>query len=79
MSNGGVRKQNLNGFFGGICFVPEICPNIRLMAEYDADVISTGADILVWNHLYIYGMAYDLKYLSGGLSYRIYLKKQSSE
>ncbi len=76
ISNGGVRKQNLNGVFGGISFVPAICPNISLMAEYDADVISAGADILVWNHLYIFGMAYDLKFLSGGLSYRIYLKNR---
>jgi len=74
--NGGVRKQNLNGFFGGITYTPSICPTIRLMAEYDAEVFSAGADLLVWNHLYIYGMAYDLNYLSGGLSYRIYFKNK---
>ncbi|HAQ19077.1 MAG TPA: hypothetical protein DCR40_07585 [Prolixibacteraceae bacterium] len=77
ISNGGVRKQNLNGVFGGISFAPAFLPTLRLMAEYDAEVVSTGADILLWKHLYVFGMAYDLKHFAGGLSYRFYLKNQA--
>lgn len=71
---GGVRNENLNGIFGGIDFNPAFLPNMKLMTEYDAEVISAGAEILFFKHLYLYGMAYDLKYFAGGLAYRIYLK-----
>lgn len=71
---GGVRNENLNGIFGGIDFVPEFLPSMKLMADYDAEVINAGAEILFFKHLYLYGMAYDLKYFAGGLAYRIYLK-----
>lgn len=72
--NGGVRGQNLNGVFGGISFAPAFLPSLKLMADYDADVISAGAEMLFFKHLYLYGMAYDLKYFAGGLAYRFYLK-----
>jgi hypothetical protein len=76
IGNGGVRNQNLNGVFGGVSWVPAILPTMKLMAEYDADVVSTGVDVLIGNHLYIFGMAYDLKYFAGGLAYRFYFRNQ---
>lgn len=75
---GGVRKENLNGIFGGVSFAPAFLPSMRLMAEYDAKVISAGAELLLWRHLYLFGMAYDLKYFAGGVAYRIYLKNQTN-
>lgn len=75
IGNGGVRKENLNGVFGGITFTPSFLSTMRLTAEYDAKVICAGAEILFCKHLYLYGMAYDLKYFAGGIAYRIYLKK----
>lgn len=72
--NGGVMKQNLNGVFGGISFAPAFFPAMKLMADYDADVVSAGAEVLFFKHLYLVGMAYDLKYFAGGLAYRFYLK-----
>lgn len=75
IGTGGNQKLNLNGFFGGITFVPASQPELRLMAEYDADVISCGADYLVLKHIYLFGMVYNMKSFAGGLAYRIYLKK----
>lgn len=72
--DGGVRGENLNGVFGGILFAPAFLPSMKLMADYDADVISAGAEFLFFKHLYLFGMAYDLKYFAGGLAYRFYLK-----
>lgn len=71
---GGVRNENLNGVFGGIDFVPEFLPSMRLKVEYDAEVFSAGADLLCFRHIYLFAMAYDLKYFAGGMAYRIYLK-----
>jgi hypothetical protein len=73
--NGGVRGENLNGIFGGISFAPAFLPSMRLMVDYDAEVVSAGAEMLFFKNLCLYGMAYDLKYFAGGLAYRIYLKK----
>lgn len=69
-----ASKTNLNGVFGGVSFAPAILPSMRFMAEYDSRVMSAGAEVLFFKHLYLFGMAYDLKYLAGGLAYRIYLK-----
>lgn len=70
----GVQKMNLDGFFGGISFEPSFLPTMRVMAEYDSKVFSAGVEKLFFKHLYLFGMAYHLKYLAGGLAYRIYLK-----
>lgn len=71
---GGVRKENLNGFFGGISLIPAFLPSAKIMAEYDTKVVNAGAEVLFFKHLYLIGMAYDLKYFAGGIAYRIYLK-----
>jgi len=72
---GGIQSVNLKGVFGGITFVPEILPSMKLMAEYDAEVINTGVEISFYKHFYLMAMAYNLKYFAGGFAYRIYLKK----
>ncbi|HAQ19822.1 MAG TPA: hypothetical protein DCR40_11395 [Prolixibacteraceae bacterium] len=59
IGNGGVRKTNLNGVFGGVSLVPAFLPSMRLIADYDAEVISAGAEVLFFKHLYLFGMAYD--------------------
>lgn len=72
--SGGIRKENLNGLFGGIALVTAFLPSAKLMAEYDTKAFNAGAEILLFNHFYLLGMAYDLKYFAGGFACRIYLK-----
>jgi hypothetical protein len=72
--NGEDQGVNLNGIFGGMSVTPAILPTVRLLAEYDSNVVNAGFDILFFRHLYVSGMAYDLKHFAGGLAYRIYLK-----
>jgi hypothetical protein len=72
--SGGIRKENLNGLFGGITLVPAFLPTAKIMAEYDTKVFNAGAEVLFFRHFYLLAMAYDLKYLAGGFAYRIYLK-----
>jgi len=45
------------------------------MADYNAWVFSAGDEVLFFKHLSLFGLAYELKYLAGGLAYRFYLKK----
>lgn len=79
--DGGVRKQNYNGFFGGLSVVPAKLPEMKLMMVYDSNVFSPGIEFKLWRRLSVFMEAYRFKYLAGGLSYQIRLispdKKQS--
>jgi hypothetical protein len=68
------HRENIKGVFGGISFSPASAPALKLMAEYDSRVVNTGFEILLFKHLYLLGMVYDLKTPTGGIAYRIYLK-----
>jgi hypothetical protein len=62
------------GLFGGASFSPGFFRQLIVMAEYDTKAINAGASLLLFNHLYIYSFAYNLKYLTGGIAYKFYLK-----
>jgi len=67
-------NRNMNGFFAGVDYRPSFLPQLALMAEYDSHALNVGANLLLFNHLYAVAGLQSCKYLSGGISYRIYLK-----
>lgn len=68
-------NKELSGIFGGISYAPAFLPQLKLMAEYDTKVINAGASVLLYNHLYIFGMAHELRRFAGGFTILIYLSK----
>jgi len=66
--------RNMNGFVAGVV-PPSFIPQLDLMAEYDSHAVNVGANLLLFNHLYAIAGLQGCKHLSGGISYRIYLKK----
>jgi len=69
-----TTQESLTGFLAGISYSPSFLNNLKFMADYDSNVFNIGAGLLLFNHLYLYGMAHNLKNLAGGFSYLIYLK-----
>ncbi len=70
----GLSKNNPNaGFFGGLSYSPPVLPQLKLMAEYDSKVFNTGAGLLLFKHLYLFGMAHELKRFTGGFACFVYL------
>ena len=71
-----LSKSNyVSGVFGGISYSPSFLPYLQLMAEYDSRVFNGGASLLLFNHIYLFGMAHDLKQLTGGFAFLVYLNK----
>lgn len=65
---------HLNGPAAGISWNPSAHPQLRLIAEYDSKDIAVGATYLLFNHLHAQVEMQRMKYFSGGLCYKIYLK-----
>ena len=70
------RKQQFLGIFGGVSYNPDFFHQLKLMAEYDSKEINIGASLLFFNHLNILIVLQGLKAISGGIAYKIYLKKK---
>jgi len=68
-------KNDDSGIFGGISYSPPLLPYLQLMAEYDSKVFNAGTSLLLFKHIYIFGMAHDLKQLTGGFAFLVYLNK----
>lgn len=62
------------GFFGGLSLSLKKLEGLKLMAEYDSNVFNAGASVFLFKHLKIQVFAYDMKYLTGGIQYLVYLK-----
>jgi len=60
------------GLFGGASFSPGFFKPLSLIAEYDTKAINTGLSLFLFNHLTIYIFAYNMQFISGGVSYKIY-------
>ena len=67
------RNIQYDGIFGGISFSPSFYRQLNLIAEYDGNNYNLGFNILLFKHLFIFAMANDLRYFSGGIAYRVYL------
>lgn len=60
------KSSQSGGFFCGMSLSPGYLRALDLIAEYDSNGINTGAGVLIFKHLYLYSMAYDLKHFTGG-------------
>ena len=69
------HRDQYSGWFGGVSFSPSFFRQLSLMAEYDSKAWNAGASLFLFNHLQLYAFAYNLKYFSGGVAYKVYLKK----
>lgn len=68
------KAYKLNGVAGGITYNPSFHPQLRLIAEYDSKDFALGATYLLFNHLHAQVEMQRMKYITGGLTYKIYLK-----
>ena len=73
------RNNQFLGFFGGISFSPSFLRQMTLIPEYDGQGFNLGGNILFFKHLFVYAMAQDVKYFSGGIAYRVYLLNRVKE
>jgi hypothetical protein len=68
-------NDNLDyGPFGGLSFSPAFLKSLSLIAEYDSRYLNAGASILLFRHIYLYGLAADLRQFAGGVAIRLYAK-----
>lgn len=58
-----------DGIFGGICYVPAFCKQLRFMAEYDSAGFNIGASALLWKHLSLHVFTREFNCVSGGIRY----------
>ena len=65
---------HLNGLAGGLTYAPSFAPDLTVIAEYDAKDFAFGATYLLFNHLHAQVELQRMKYFTGGLTYKIYLK-----
>ena len=68
------EDYDLDGIAAGITYNPTFAPDLRLIAEYDARDFAVGATYLLFNHLHLQVEMQRMKYITGGLAYKIYLK-----
>lgn len=68
------NEYRLNGFAGGITYSPSILPDLKLIAEYDSKDVAIGITYLFFNHLHIQMELQRMKYFTGGVAYKIYLR-----
>lgn len=64
----------LSGIAAGITYNPSFYPQLRMIAEYDTKDFALGASYLLFNHLQAQVEMQKMRYFTGGLTYKIYLK-----
>ena len=64
----------LNGVAGGITYNPSFAPHLNVIAEYDSKDFAMGATYLLFNHIHFQFELQRMKYFSGGLCYKLYLR-----
>ena len=67
------RNNQFLGLFGGVSFSPGFYRPMKFIAEYDGDGFNLGVNAMFFRHLFVYVMAQDFQYLSGGIAYHVYL------
>jgi len=68
------KDYHLNGVAGGITFSPSFFPSLEFIGEYDTKDFALGAQCLLFDRVNVLVEMQDLRYFSGGLTYKIYLK-----
>ncbi len=65
---------HLNGPAVGVTYSPSFHKPLTVIAEYDSKDFALGATYLLFNHLHMQFEMQRMKWFSGGLAYKIYLK-----
>lgn len=73
-SNALSNEEAAAGIFAGLTYTASFLPSVKTIFEYDTKVFNVGASVLLFKHLYLYGMAHEIKRFAGGFAYLIYLK-----
>ncbi|NWJ53302.1 MAG: YjbH domain-containing protein [Bacteroidetes bacterium] len=68
-----LKHNQFTGVFGGLSLTHRSFKPLTLMSEYDGNGVNIGGSLLLFKHLYLLSMAQQLKYLTGGVAYRIHL------
>lgn len=68
------QKGKGNNISAAVSYAPSIAKDLNLIAEYDSRFWNVGATYLLLNHLFLQVYLQEGKYVSGGVSYKIYLK-----
>lgn len=68
------KEYKLNGFAAGITYSPSVCPELKVIAEYDSKDFALGASYLLFKHLHAQVEMQKMKYISGGLTFQFRLK-----
>jgi len=72
----GFGKQqhgNLEGPFGGVSFAPGFFTPLHFIGEYDSNAVNAGASVLLWRHLFLFGLLHNMKTPAGGFALFFYL------
>ena len=64
----------LNGPAFGVSYSPSFHKQLTVIAEYDSKDIAIGATYLLLNHLHMQFEMQRMKWFTGGVAYKIYLK-----
>lgn len=68
------KDYKLNGIAAGVTYDPGFAPDLRFIAEWDTKDFAFGVTYLLFNHLHLQAEMQNMKYFTGGLAYKIYLK-----
>lgn len=64
-----------NGVMGGVTVQPAFYNNLRLIGEWDGNEVNIGADCPLFKYLLLQASIMDFRYVSGGVSLHLPLKK----
>jgi hypothetical protein len=65
---GKQREGNMKGLFGGVTFSPGFYKPFRLIGEYDSRAVNIGASVLLFHHLFLFGMLHELRTPAAGFA-----------
>jgi hypothetical protein len=68
------KDYHLNGPAVGVTYSPSFYRPLTFVAEYDSKDVAVGAMCLLFNHLHLQFEMQQLKWFTGGLAYKLYLK-----
>lgn len=68
------KDYHLNGPAVGVTYSPSFHKPLTLIAEYDSKDFALGATYLLLNHVHLQFEMQRMKWFSGGLAFKIYLK-----
>jgi len=68
-----LKKSRFIGLFGGVAITPAFCKQLKIIGDFDCKGTNLGGSLLIIKHVYLFSMAEHLKYIAGGLAYRVYL------